>query len=76
MNKAQQREHYHESEYLTPVDCEEPTVFAAVTEAPLRLFWDKLAARLVSGEVTQPLWGELAIVIWDAAVELDRRDPG
>lgn len=76
MNKAQQREHYHESEYLTPVDHDEPTVFAKMPEPQLRLFWDKLASHLVSGFVTQPLWGELAIVIWDAAVELDRRDPG
>jgi hypothetical protein len=76
VNKAQLREHYRESDHLTPVSKDEPTVFAKADEAPLRLFWDKLAARLLSGEVTQPLWGELAIVVWDLATELDRRDPG
>jgi hypothetical protein len=76
VNKLQQQEHYHEAPYLLCVSYDEPTVFTAVPERKLRKLWKRLAARLTDGTVTQPLWGELAIVIWDLATELDRRDPG
>ena len=74
MNKAELRQHYRESEYLTPAGYDEPTVFAEVPESELRVFWDKLAARV--DVLTQPLFSEICLVLWDAATELDRRYPG
>lgn len=72
MNKLGQRTHYQESDFLLLADFEEDTVFAQVDEWPLRVFWEMLAATV--NTLTQPLKSEIAIVFFDVATELDRRD--
>ncbi len=49
------------------------TLFKDLTDAELEELWNRMA-RVIEGGIDQPLRGEVATTMWEAAVEMDRRE--